>query len=346
MKSWIVGSVSAFIIGGGLLAANALKLKSTPDVSATPQPVFALKPSPVKRCMNMGGALEAPNEGEWGYSVRREDFARLKAAGFDTVRLPVKFSAHADQSPPFSIDPAFLRRIDEIVDWAILENLQIIIDVHHYTELMQAPGRHERRLEMIWEQLSRHYQNAPPQLMFELINEPNDKMTVSRTDELNRRLLTRVRRFNPDRWVVVGSAGWGAMDALMKSRPPRDPFVMTTFHYYGPFEFTHQGATWTTPVPPTGISWGSEAEYKSIADDMSKAGQWRDATGMPILLGEFGAINKADLASRARWTEAVRKNAEVNGIGWCHWDWATAFPVFDQERDQWIPAMKQALTGP
>ena len=329
-----------------MLAVNGLRLSATPAVNAAPQPAFALKSSPIKRCMNMGGALEAPREGDWGYTVRREDFARLKAAGFDTVRLPVKFSAYTDQSPPFSISPSFLRRIDEIVDWAILENLQIIIDVHHYEELMQAPGRHERRLEKIWEQLSRHYQNAPPQVMFELINEPNGRMTIERTDALNHRILNVVRRFNPDRWVVIGSAEWGALDALMKSNPPKDPYVMTTYHFYAPFDVTHQGATWVDPVPPVGAGWGSPEEHQAMAQSFDQAARWRDASGMPILLGEFGVISKADPATRANWAKAVRQNAERHGMGWCYWEWATGFPAYDLSAERWIPSMKDALMAP
>lgn len=121
MKPWIVGTLSTAVIALGVVTANIVFLKAAPTVDAAPQPAFPLKASPIRRCMNMGGALEAPREGEWGYTVRREDFARLRAAGFDTIRLPVKFSAHSDRVPPFSIDPSFLRRIDQIVDWALLE---------------------------------------------------------------------------------------------------------------------------------------------------------------------------------------------------------------------------------
>ncbi len=302
---------------------------------------------PIRRCMNMGGALEAPREGDWGYKIRAEDFKRLKLAGFDTVRVPIKFSAHTDNNPPYRISPDLIKRVDQIVDWAIVEGLQIIIDVHHYEELMQNPYVHEPRLEAMWTQIAYHYAKAPNNLMFELINEPNDKMTIERTDQLNRRLLNIVRQHNPGRWVIIGSAGWGNLDALMKSNPPRDPRVMTTFHFYDPFEFTHQGATWVPGANyPTGVKWSARSEERAaIASELDKAARWRDKTRMPMLLGEFGAINKADTTSRARWAEVVRVESERRQIGWCYWEYATGFPAFDLKANSWIPQMHRALGG-
>ncbi|NNE56912.1 MAG: glycoside hydrolase family 5 protein [Hellea sp.] len=302
--------------------------------------------SPVKRCMNMGGALEADAEGDWGYKIRLADFTRIKRAGFDTVRIPIKFSAHTATNAPYHISPDFNRRVDEIVDWAIVEGLQIIIDVHHYDELMRNPDAHEKRLEAIWTQLSYHYAKAPPSLMFELINEPNGKMSVARTDDLNRRLLSIIRKHNPQRWAIVGSAEWGSLDALLESSPPRDARVMTTFHYYDPFEFTHQGASWMPVNYPTGVSWrGLSGQKAAIDRDMNEAAVWRDQTGMPMLLGEFGAIDGAPQDSRARYAEYVRLAAERRKIGWCYWEWGTGFAAYDLTTERWRPGMKRALTG-
>lgn len=302
---------------------------------------------PIRRCMNMGGALEAPSEGEWGYRIRQKDFTTLKRAGFDTVRVPVKFSAHTDNRAPYKISPELLSRVDEVVDWAIVEGLQVIIDVHHYEELMSNPYVHEKRLEAMWEQLAYRYATAPDNLIFELINEPNDKMTIAKTDALNKRLLQIVRKHNPKRWVIVGSAGWGNLDALMKSNPPRELYVMTTFHYYDPFEFTHQGATWIAGANyPTGVKWqGLSHEQAAVRKDLDKAARWRDKTGLPMLLGEFGAIGKADHQSRANWAEVVRAESERRGIGWCYWEWGTGFPAYDISTDRWVPGMKRALTA-
>ena len=68
-----------------LIAALALMLAacSQGEPSASAEEVARAQPSPVERCMNLGGALEAPNEGDWGYTVRQAVLVRLKEAGFD-----------------------------------------------------------------------------------------------------------------------------------------------------------------------------------------------------------------------------------------------------------------------
>ncbi len=344
MKKLLMGTVLGGGILVGLIGLNWLSLSATQNVSAAPTYNAGSTYSPIQKCMNMGGALEAPREGDWGYTIRREDFRRLKSAGFDTVRVPIKFSAHSAKSPPFAINPGFLKRVDEIVDWALLEGLQIIIDVHHYDELSQAPNIHERRLEAIWDQLAYHYQNAPDQLMFELINEPHSNMTVARTDALNARLVSRIRRDNPNRWIVVGSAGWGALDALAESQPPKSPRLIGTFHYYDPFEVTHQGAGWMEPSYPLGARWrGSPSEKAQIKKDFDIVKRWQAQQGIPVLLGEFGVYEKADLQSRADWAEAVRRESEAQGFGWCYWEWGTGFNVYDVAQERWITPIRSAL---
>lgn len=65
------------------------------------------------RGINFGNALEAPNyEGEWGLRLREEYFQLVTEAGFDSVRVPIRWSAHARKSEPFTIDPRFFERID------------------------------------------------------------------------------------------------------------------------------------------------------------------------------------------------------------------------------------------
>ena len=82
-------------------------------------------------------------------------------------------------------------------------------------------------------------------------------MTVARTDAINVRLLQRIRQDHPDRWVIIGNSGLGAIGGvagrLNRSFAER---VILTFHEYQPFDFTHQGAPWTDREE-TGLKWGA-----------------------------------------------------------------------------------------
>jgi len=299
-------------------------------------------PMPIARCMNFGSALEAPAEGDWGYTVRREDLARLRTAGFDTVRLPVRWSVYADNAPPYAIDPEMLARVDEITGWADQLGLNIIVNVHHYDALNTDPETHEPRLEAIWDQLARHYRGAPETLIFETLNEPHTEMTTARTDALNKRLLARLRVDHPDRWVILGTAFWGNLDALEASEPDYDPRVMLTYHDYSPFEFTHQGTPWTDQ-PDAPVSWGSAQEVDAMMAGLDIAAAIQERHKMPVFVGEFGVYNQVPIGQRALWTRTIRKGFEARNLPWCYWDFAGALNAYDTSREAWIPQIRAAL---
>lgn len=87
---------------------------STPEPTSTPIPSVALQ-----RGINLGNMLEAPNEGDWGLTVQEEYFDLIKEAGFDFVRLPVRWNTHAEEEWPYTIGPAFFTRVDDVLRWAL-----------------------------------------------------------------------------------------------------------------------------------------------------------------------------------------------------------------------------------
>lgn len=297
---------------------------------------------PIARCMNMGSALEAPIEGEWGYTVRYEDLERLKSAGFDSIRLPVKWSAHALETAPYTIDPNLFDRVDEIYGWADALGLKTIVNVHHYNELNEAPDQHEPRVEAIWDQLASHFSGAPPSLIFETINEPHTNMSVARTDALNERLLSRIRQNHPDRWVIWGTAEWGSLDGLEAATPDYDPRLMLTYHEYAPYKFTHQGAPWGN-APRTDVRWGTRRDVSRMLQSLDKAVAVQTRTRMPVFVGEFGVYQGVPVEHRARWVRTLREGMEERGLAWCHWDFAGSLNVYDVDQEAWLPEMKSAL---
>lgn len=329
-----------------LLAIAAILLLSacSAEMPAAVADTAPVKEGPISRCINLGGALEAANEGDWGYTVRKEDLERIKTAGFDTIRLPVKWSAHADASEPYTIDPDFMARVSEIVGWAEDAGLKIIINVHHYNELMKAPDDHRPRLAAMWQQIAEAFEGAPDSVIFELINEPNEKMTVRKTDAVNRELLAIVREAHPDRWVIVGSAGWGTLEALLKSRPPADDDrIILTFHTYDPYDFTHQGAFFAPEPPPVGTRWGTREDLAALQLSAKRARAFAVEQGHPMFVGEFGVYEEVPLDQRVKWTRAMRETMEGEGFSWCYWDYATTFKAYNQSRETWINSILSAL---
>ncbi|MEM9669543.1 MAG: glycoside hydrolase family 5 protein [Pseudomonadota bacterium] len=297
---------------------------------------------PISKCINIGGALEAPREGDWGYRIRKEDLRRMHQAGFDTIRLPVAWSYHSSSRKPFRINRRFQKRVDEVIRAALDEGLNVILDVHHFYQLMNDPDDHSDWLDGLWRQLAEHYEGWPDGLIFEFLNEPFGKMDTARVNEMNRRLLPIVRERHPDRWIIMSGSGWGHLDGLLEADIPYDPKAIATFHFYEPFNFTHQGATFA-PHVPIGRKWGSEEDREQLRSMIAAAADWQAKNRMPVFLGEFGPYEGIDLEARAQWTRAVRREAESYDMPWCYFDWATSFRVYDLSRERWLMSMRHAL---
>lgn len=326
----------------GLVSGALSSAVSEAARSASPASAAGLPSIPISKCINIGGALEAPREGEWGYTIRKQDFHRIAQAGFDTIRLPVAWSYHSSPRPPYRINQRFQARVDEVILAALDEGLNVILDIHHFYQLMNDPEEHADWLDSLWVQISEHYQGWPDGLIFEFLNEPFGNMDTDRVDAMNRRLLPLVRERHPDRWIIMSGSGWGHLDGLLEADIPYDPKAIATFHFYEPFNFTHQGATFA-PHVPTGRKWGSAEDREQLRSMMADAVAWREENKMPLFLGEFGPYEGIDLEARAQWTRAVRREAERQDLPWCYFDWATSFRVYDTSRERWLMSMRHAL---
>ncbi|MBK8023256.1 MAG: glycoside hydrolase family 5 protein [Chloroflexi bacterium] len=291
---------------------------------------------PVQRCVNLGNMLESPNEGEWGLRVQEFYLQTIADAGFDTVRIPIKWSNHADPMPPYTLDADFLARVDQVVGWALAADLQVILDLHPYDEMATDPEGHIDRLAGLWEQIAAHYADLPETVAFEAMNEPNGALTPALWNRFFPQVLERIRRSNPDRLVIVGGGNWNSLDSLATLELPDDDHLMATFHYYLPFNFTHQGAEWVNGMDAyLGTPWGSPSEKAEMQRHFATAAAWSAENGVPLLLGEFGVYSRADLDARLLWTAAVRESAEANGIAWCYWEFGAGFGLYDVSRREY-----------
>jgi len=237
------------------------------------------------RGINLGNALDAPNEGEWGWSLEANHFDIIADAGFNSVRVPIRWSAHAAATAPYAIDQAFFERIDWVLDQTARTGLVTVIDVHHYLELMDDPSSHRARFLGLWRQISERYANRPETVYFEILNEPTEAFTDDPAiwNGLLVDALQIIRQTNPTRPVVIGPVGWNAIDYLDQLQLPHDPNVIVSVHFYSPYEFTHQGADWGEgPIPPLGVEWfGDVAQLGSTLQNWS---WYTETTSLPNAL--------------------------------------------------------------
>ena len=302
----------------------------------------------VGRGVNLGNALDAPEEGQWGVRLEENYFDLIASVGFKSVRIPVRWSAHAGTAPPYAVDKEFLARVDWAIEQALSRELVAIVNIHHYEELCDAPDAHKERFLALWKQLAEHYSSYPPTLYFELLNEPCEQLTNDLWNAYLGEAIRVVRKSNPTRAVVVGPTHWNNISQLKNLKLPRsDKNIIVTFHYYEPFRFTHQGASWAGEESKAwvGTEWtATETEKNEIISHLDQAVRWSKENRRPLYMGEFGANSKADMASRCSWTRFVRSEAEKRNISWAYWEFcAVQFGVYDPAAKKWRKVLLKAL---
>jgi endoglucanase len=341
--------------GGGVIVAPTPTPAATPTPTPTPTPAATVyTPAaaaaattgihiPVGKCVNMGNHLEAPNEGDWGRAIVDGDFAIIKAAGFDTVRIPVRWSAHAMAGAPYTIDATFMARVEHVVTAATGAGLNVILNVHHYEELFQNPSAHATRFAELWKQIASRFAGAPSTVWFELINEPNNNLNDTNLLTILNPALANVRATNATRPVIVGGQNWSGVDSLATLVLPSDPYVVPTIHTYDPFDFTHQGATWVTPTPALGRVFGSAADYNNLNANLQKVRDYITRTGRVPFVGEYGAIDDpgVPLSERIKYYNAMTTAYASIGIQTCAWGYTNTFRLRDGSN--WLPGMLDAI---
>lgn len=301
----------------------------------------------IGRGINLGNALEAPSEGEWGVTLQASYFSEIAAAGFNSVRIPVRWSAHTAVDSPYTITPAFINRVKWAIDQAFANNLVVIINIHHFNELFQTPATEHDKFICLWQQISELFNDYSDNLVFEILNEPNTNLTAELWNTYMADAMAVIRKTNPTRVVMIGAAEWGGVSALSKLKFPagEQDNVILTVHYYEPFHFTHQGASWVSGADAwLGTTWDSTAaEVDAVNSHFAIIKSKATELGVPVNIGEFGSIVRADLASRVRWTSHCARTFEDMGFSWNYWSFTANFDAYDLTKRQWIPQMKQAL---
>jgi endoglucanase len=321
-------------------------LIATPAALATQAAQAALQQSdkPFRRGVNVLGYDPYWSEGgkrrfEWRH------FDEIHKAGFDFVRVNLQAFRHMDAQN--RLEPQWLAKLDDVVREAQKAGLGVILDEHDFDFCSQNVDACRTRLLAFWQQVAPRYANAPHSVAFELLNEPHDKLNGDAWNSLLAQALSVVRKTNPTRIVVVGPTHWNSLNDLPLLKLPPDPNLLVTFHYYEPFHFTHQGATWAGEEVKNlhGVTWGSEEDRAAIRTDFDKVAAWSSANHRPILLGEFGAYDKSGtpLVLRADYIAADRSEAERHGFGWAYWQFEGDFVAWDMANQRWVEPIVRAL---
>jgi hypothetical protein len=109
------------------------------------------------RGVNLGNALDAPREGDWGMRLEEGYFGLIKDAGFQSVRIPVRWSAHAAEQAPFRIEMQFMARVEWAVRQAMARKLTCVLNIHHYEAFDADPAAQRERFLALWDQIANRF---------------------------------------------------------------------------------------------------------------------------------------------------------------------------------------------
>ena len=329
-----------------LLLACSLTLSHFASSAQIREQAFAMNER-LGRGVNMGNSFEAPTETAWGNPWKPSYFKRIAELGFNHVRVPIRWETpeRSMESAPYTIDPAFLDRIKEVIDSALRYKLHVIINMHHHDALFEDPEAHRDRFLSQWYQIADHFRDYPDSLLFEVLNEPHGALTPAMWNEYFADALTEIRKTNPTRFTLMGVAEYGGLGGLSEIVLPDDDHLILTIHYYNPFTFTHQGAEWVSGSDPwLGTEWlDTEADRESVASEFSYAFQFSESRDIPIHIGEFGVYSKADMGSRERWTTYLARWFEEQGMSWAYWEFSAGFGIYDPASQEYVAPLVDAL---
>lgn len=285
-------------------------------------------------------------EGSWtnGVVAQKYFFDDYKRMGFDSVRIPITWgpsgSTRIGAASSYTIDTAFLARAKQLAGWALDAGLTVVINAHHEDWIRTKTGSELTnqipRFQAIWTQIAAAFKDWPPQLVFEILNEPHDSITNAEVSNLNATILNNaIRPTNPTRVVIVGSNSWNSKDSLVASdfALPGDsanggPHLIATFHNYNPWSFAGQSSG----------TWGSAADKSAMANDFAKIAAWSaNHANIPVYMGEYGVTfvyngARTNLDSRAAWYSYVYQAARAKGFSMAIWDDFGDFKIYDRSR--------------
>lgn len=286
--------------------------------------------------------------------LTKADFELLKTLGFKSIRLPVTFAFFESKNIP--LENVF-NRIDKVVKLCNLYGIKLIID-YHYGEINDNNYLTETlRAINLWLKVAKHYsKQSPDDLFFELYNEP-PHMNPQIWKDAAYNMVTAIRKEDKKRTLIVGASNYNSIYELSRTERLADENIIYTVHFYEPFLFTHQGATWvgdqvaTTGVPfpyiadkfptmnpKTKGTWGetnysqyrSDGNERSMVDKLLIVKKWADKYDVPLICTEYGSYKKyADEESRCRYIKAIRNSLKTLNIPGIMWEYDSDFSIFN-----------------
>jgi len=352
MKNKILSALTLLIFA----ACNSVekpKENLKDDGVVTPAAVSA----PFSKGVNFSGWFETTDPLRIPFNQYTEDdFINAKSLGVDVIRLPVRLNDMTNGAPAYLLSPVFLKLLDMAVNWAEKYEIYIIIDNHCFHPVDPLSSDVDKVLIPVWEQIAQRYRNRSDYVVYEILNEPHGIYDALWGD-IQGRAINAIRKHDKKHWIIVGGTDYNSFNKLSSIPIYDDQKIIYTFHFYDPFLFTHQGASWSPPMeylsgipfpynanrmpkapPELRGTWieGSLRNYErdSSAEHLTaildKTAAFSNERNAPVFCGEYGVfIPNSNHNDRVIWYEFITKALDRRNISRTSWDYYGGFGIFN-----------------
>src|SRR4051812_10076280 len=246
---------------------------------------------------NLGNSFDAigADETAWGNPVVTQALlSNVKAQGFKSIRIPVSWGQHEGAAPSYTIDATYLARVKQVVDWALADDLYVLVNMHHdsWQWVTNMPTQHDAVLAQFnatWTQLANTFKNESSKLVLESINEQGftgssgEAQDYTLMNELNTSFFNTVRKSggnNAARYLVLptlyDNGDQGRLDQLAGTIGTlNDPNLIVSIHYYG---------YWPFSVNIAGTTSFDATTQKDVTDTLDRAYNTFVAKGIPVII--------------------------------------------------------------
>ncbi len=305
---------------------------------------------------NVGIKTNAPLSYEtyWGQPKTTQAMIDgMKAAGFDTIRIPVAWMTNATHlyEGDYTIDAGYMDRVEEIVRYARKAGMYVIINDHWdggWYGMFGSESAETRALAMdaykgMWQQIAERFRDYSDYLIFESANEElggrfdensplycsdsvvtylTDDERYALTNEINQTFVDVVRATggnNATRFLLI--AGYSTNidqtcdDRFQMPKDTVDSKLMVSVHYYDPWSYCGASSA------ASATKWGKVSDYEYLDQQLAKMTKFTEA-GYGVVIGEYGALPGSDglkdntLAYHTAFLDACTKYNLTN----CLWD--------------------------
>lgn len=311
---------------------------------------------------NLGNTMDGhfdmtPGETAWqSVETTQELIKSVHDMGFHTLRVPVTWGNMIDDENDYAIDEAWMQRVKEIVDYGINEGMYVIINIHHdgadsaywLNTVEEDMEPVYEKFGGVWKNIAMTFRDYDEHLIFESMNEVyGGEEEISK---LNQAFVDAVRATghnNAKRWLSIPGSGANIGSATMDFPFPEDTIENRQFfavHYYdGPFSLTE-----TMDV----TEW-TEGDTSHLYQQLRYLKKFFTKKGIPVILGEYGCIDKNNTAERAYFDEVTTRMCKNMGVVPVYWDNGYhdetkspdyGFSLINRETGEpWYPEIVQAI---